>query len=73
MEAITPDRISVTYGRTIQVSQYEPATVSFTYASDVKKGESIQKAIMRVSDIVEEKLSEEVSALNKLKRKRKEV
>ena len=65
------DRVWVTFGQTIQVAQYEPAKVDIGMASDVRDDETPEKAIARISEIVQEEVGTQISSLVKAKRKKR--
>lgn len=50
---IQPDRLSVSYGRKINLGNYESADVHMSYSSDINDGESIEAAEARISKVVE--------------------
>jgi hypothetical protein len=62
------DRIHVSFGQKIQVHNFEPAEVSMGMSSDVQEDETVEDAVRRVSEVVEEFVAREVSALVKAKK-----
>lgn len=62
------DRISVTYGTTIQVRDYEPKHVSVTYSSDLQKGETPEEGYKRVADFVAKEIYKEEKELKELRK-----
>lgn len=70
MKVVTPDRVWLTFGQTIQVAQYEPAKVDIGMASDVKPDETPEEAIDRVAEIIQERVASEIRSLVSAKKKR---
>ena len=48
----TPDRVTISLSRTIQIVQYEPLTVTVSYSRDKGETESPQTAIERTEKFV---------------------
>lgn len=48
-----PDRISYSFGRKISTAQYESADVHISLSTDLREGETVEKAIQRAAKIVE--------------------
>jgi hypothetical protein len=63
------DRVSVTFGQKIQVTQYEPVNIEISYATDCKLGETPQQAALRAKAFVETQMKPEINKLMRVKRK----
>jgi hypothetical protein len=55
---MSEDRVTYTFGRTIQVRQFEPIRFDVSYSTDCKPGESPAKALKRAIDFVEKAIEE---------------
>lgn len=47
----TKDRVSVSYGRKINLGNYESVDVHVGYSTDLKKGESVKEAFERADGV----------------------
>ena len=65
------DRIWISYGQKIQVSQYEPVSIQIGYATDIKTKEKISEAFIRAEKVVATRIRREINSLVKQKRKNK--
>jgi acyl-ACP thioesterase len=70
---VTPDRISVYFGRKIMLKQYEPVDINVGYTSDVSDGESLEEAYKRISNFVKLHVKNESIEIVKLKNKKGDV
>lgn len=66
----SPDRISVYFGRKIQVKQYEPVDINVGYTSDVSDDESLEQAYKRISNFVKLQVKKESIEILKSKTKK---
>lgn len=54
------DRLSYTFGVKMNIGNYQSADFHVSYSSDVKSGETPDKAFSRIKKYVEQKVEEEV-------------
>lgn len=55
---LTRDRVSVNYGRTINIGNFESIKIDVGYSSDVGKEEDTEEALNRVEGVASKKLEE---------------
>lgn len=58
-----PDRINYTFGTKVNMGNYESVNIQVSLTSDVKKGESREDALTRISLFVETEVEERRDAL----------
>lgn len=56
----TPDRISFSYGMKIGLPNYSSVDFHISMSSDVKAGETPEKALVRIKKFVDEKIEKEM-------------
>ena len=61
------DRISYSFGFKLSIGQYETAHADITYSSDVKEGETKEKAFRRVVKFVEDRAAEKMDEVKEIK------
>ena len=54
------DRLSYSFGAKINIGNYQNVDFNVTYSSDIKSGETPDKAFARIKKYVEQKVEEEV-------------
>lgn len=69
---IQRDRVSVSYGRTINIGNFESIKVDVGYSTDLRKEESVEDALTRADEVATKKLEELTQPLeSKPKQKKK--
>jgi len=57
---MNPDRLTYTFGVKMNIGNYQNVDFNVSYSSDVKSGETTDKAYARIKKYVEQKIEEEV-------------
>ena len=66
------DRIFLSFSKTVQVKEYEPANVQVSIGTDVLEGETYEDAFERITAPLSKKMIGEVKPLESLKKKHKQ-